>query len=61
MTLRDVENLPMRDVSSLMGIGLSASKMRVHRGRVSLCVALQEDARERIFREINARIPDPPN
>jgi RNA polymerase sigma-70 factor (ECF subfamily) len=45
VTLRDIEDFPMRDVASIMGIGLSAAKMRVHRGRASLRVALQEDAR----------------
>ena len=45
VTLRDVEDLPMRDVASIIGIGLSAAKMRVLRGRASLRVALQEDAR----------------
>ncbi len=45
VTLRDVEDLSMRDVASIMGIGLSAAKMRVHRGRSSLRIALQEDMR----------------
>jgi len=45
VTLRDVEDIPMRDVASIMGVGLSAAKMRVHRGRASLRIALQEDAR----------------
>lgn len=43
VTLRDVEDLPMRDVASIMGIGVSAAKMRVHRGRAALRVALRED------------------
>ena len=48
VTLRDVEDLPMSDVASVMEIGLSAAKMRVHRGRASLRVALQEDARSEL-------------
>lgn len=36
VVLRDVEDLPMRDVAEVLGIGLSAAKMRVHRGRSSL-------------------------
>lgn len=43
VTLRDVEDLSMRDVASIMGIGVSAAKMRVHRGRAALRVALRED------------------
>lgn len=41
VVLRDVEELPMRDVAEVLGIGLSAAKMRVHRGRQSLRVMLQ--------------------
>lgn len=36
VVLRDVEGLPMRDVAVVLGIGVSAAKMRVHRGRASL-------------------------
>jgi len=36
VVLRDVEQLPMAEVASVLGIGLSAAKMRVHRGRQSL-------------------------
>lgn len=39
--LRDVEQLPMRDVASVLEVGLSAAKMRVHRGRQSLRVILE--------------------
>lgn len=40
VVLRDVEQLPMRDVAEVLGIGLSAAKMRVHRGRASLRLAM---------------------
>lgn len=36
VVLRDVEELPMGDVAEVLGVGLSAAKMRVHRGRASL-------------------------
>ena len=36
VVLRDVEQLSMRDVAAVLGVGLSAAKMRVHRGRQSL-------------------------
>lgn len=36
VVLRDVEGLPMRSVADVMGVSLSAAKMRVHRGRQSL-------------------------
>lgn len=36
IVLRDVEQLPMREVAAVMGIGHSAAKMRVHRGRQAL-------------------------
>lgn len=45
VTLRDVEDLPMREVASVMDIRISAAKMRVHRGRASLRTALQEETR----------------
>jgi len=36
VVLRDIEELPMREVAEVIGIGLSAAKMRVSRGRASL-------------------------
>lgn len=36
VVLRDVEQLPMAEVASVLDIGLSAAKMRVSRGRQSL-------------------------
>ena len=36
VVLRDVEELPMREVADVLEIGLSAAKMRVHRGRAEL-------------------------
>lgn len=36
VVLRDVEQLPMKDVAEVLGVGLSAAKMRVHRGRAEL-------------------------
>ncbi len=36
VVLRDVEELPMREVAEVLDISLSAAKMRVHRGRQSL-------------------------
>lgn len=38
--LRDVEELPMGDVADVLGIGMSAAKMRVARARESLRIAL---------------------
>ncbi|MGB8860076.1 MAG: sigma-70 family RNA polymerase sigma factor [Ilumatobacteraceae bacterium] len=38
--LRDVEELPMRDVAQVLDIGESAAKMRVARARESLRIAL---------------------
>lgn len=43
VVLRDVEQLPMRDVAGVMGVGLSAAKMRVHRGRASLRALLDPE------------------
>lgn len=40
VVLRDVEELPMREVAEVLGVGHSAAKMRVHRGRQSLRVEL---------------------
>jgi len=39
--LRDVEELPIAEVAEILGIGLSASKMRVARAREQLRVALE--------------------
>ena len=39
--LRDVEELPMREVAEVLAIGESAAKMRVERARESLRVTLQ--------------------
>ncbi len=36
VVLRDVEQLPIREVAEVLGVGVSAAKMRVHRGRASL-------------------------
>lgn len=36
VVLRDVEQLSMREVAEVLDIGISAAKMRVHRGRVEL-------------------------
>lgn len=36
VVLRDVEELPMREVAEVLEVGLSAAKMRVHRGRLEL-------------------------
>ena len=36
VVLRDVEQLPMRDVADVLEVGVSAAKMRVHRGRAQL-------------------------
>lgn len=36
VVLRDVEQLSMTDVANVLGVGLSAAKMRVHRGRAAL-------------------------
>lgn len=41
VVLRDVEQLSMREVAEVLDIGLSAAKMRVHRGRQSLRVKLE--------------------
>lgn len=43
VVLRDVEELPMHEVATVMGIGLSAAKMRVHRGRAALRVLLEKE------------------
>lgn len=40
VVLRDVEDLPMREVAQVLGVGVSAAKMRVHRGRQRLRVLL---------------------
>ena len=36
VVLRDVEELSMREVAKILDVGLSAAKMRVHRGRSEL-------------------------
>ncbi len=41
VVLRDIERLPMSEVADVLEIGLSAAKMRVHRGRQSLRVLLE--------------------
>lgn len=41
VVLRDVEELSMREVAEVLGIGVSAAKMRVHRGRQSLRISLE--------------------
>lgn len=43
VVLRDVEQLAMREVAEVLGVGLSAAKMRVHRGRQSLRRLLQDE------------------
>lgn len=45
VVLRDIEGLSMREVSETLGVGLSAAKMRVHRGRSALRLILQEELR----------------
>ncbi len=41
VVLRDVEGLSMREVAEVLGVGVSAAKMRVHRGRQRLRVLLE--------------------
>lgn len=43
VVLRDVEELPMREVAEVIGIGASAAKMRVSRGRESLRKMLEKE------------------
>lgn len=43
VVLRDVEGLAMKEVAEVMGLGLSAAKMRVHRGRQSLRILLESE------------------
>ena len=43
VVLRDVEDLPMRDVAKVLDIGLSTAKMRVHRGRAALRKSLDQE------------------
>ncbi len=43
VVLRDVEGLAMKEVASVMGLGLSAAKMRVHRGRQTLRILLESE------------------
>lgn len=42
VVLRDIEGLAMREVAEVLGIGNSAAKMRVHRGRAALRVLLSD-------------------
>ena len=44
VVLRDVEQLPMKSVAEVLDVGLSAAKMRVHRGRASLRVLLSTES-----------------
>lgn len=44
VVLRDIEGLPMNEVAEVLGVGLSAAKMRVHRGRAALRTTLPEVA-----------------
>lgn len=41
VVLRDIEGLAMTEVAEVLGVGLSAAKMRVSRGRQSLRVLLE--------------------
>ena len=43
VVLRDIEGLPMNQVANVLNINLSAAKMRVHRGRQFLRVALERN------------------
>ena len=43
VVLRDVEELPMAEVAEALGIGISAGKMRVARGREALRLSLQDE------------------
>ncbi len=45
VVLRDLHGLPMSEVAEILGVGLSAAKMRVHRGRTLLKVQLHADVR----------------
>ncbi len=42
VVLRDIEELPMTEVAHVLGVGLSAAKMRVHRARQSLRLKLEK-------------------
>lgn len=42
LILRDVEEVPMADVAAILGVGLSAAKMRVARARQMLRIDLRE-------------------
>jgi len=42
VVLRDVEQLAMAEVAAVLEIGLSAAKMRVHRGRQSLRILIEK-------------------
>ncbi len=43
VVLRDIEELPMREVAMVIGIGISAAKMRVSRGRAALRSMLDKE------------------
>lgn len=40
LLLRDVESIPLRDIATLLDVGLSTVKTRLHRGRLALQRAL---------------------
>lgn len=48
VVLRDIEGLSMAEVAEVLGVGLSAAKMRVHRGRGSLRLLLREVATDAV-------------
>ncbi len=43
VVLRDLQGLPMAEVAQVLGVGVSAAKMRVHRARTRLKVALHAE------------------
>lgn len=43
VVLRDVEELSVRDAADVMGVGVSAAKMRIHRGRQKLRSLLEKE------------------
>jgi len=43
LVLRDIEELPMKEVANVIGTGLSAAKMRVSRGRATLRSMLDKE------------------
>jgi RNA polymerase sigma-70 factor (ECF subfamily) len=48
VVLRDVEELPMRDVATVLDVGLSTAKMRVHRGRAALRTSLERELNDAV-------------